>query len=187
MDSGMMITGDIMVRQVSADTLRRVGRIAAFVIFTAIGAQLAARLPYTPVPITMQTLFVVLSGIVLGPRDGFYAMLSYLAAGLAGAPVFAGFSFGPAVIAGPTGGYLLAFPAAALVAGSVIRLLGKGRLSVPVASLSGISLILLAGTLYLAAFTGLSPGSAVSLGITPFLAGAFVKSVIAAVIVGRRN
>ena len=182
-----MITGDRVVPLASADALRRVGRISAFVIFTAIGAQLAVRLPYTPVPVTMQTLFVVLSGVVLGPRDGFYAMILYLVAGLAGAPVFAHFSFGPAVIAGPTGGYLLAFPAAALVAGSIFRLFGRGRLAVLTAALSGTALILVAGTLYLSVFTGLSLGRAVFLGITPFLAGACVKSLGAMVIFGRQK
>ncbi|MBN2184017.1 MAG: biotin transporter BioY [Candidatus Krumholzibacteriota bacterium] len=171
----------------STDVLRRARRIAAFVIFTAVGAQLAVRLPYTPVPVTMQTLFVVLAGIVLGPRDGFYAMISYLVAGLAGAPVFAHFSFGPAVIAGPTGGYLLAFPAAALVAGLIFRSLGRGSLAVLTAALSGTALILVAGTLYLSVFTGLSLSRAVFLGITPFLAGACVKSLGAVVIIGSRK
>ena len=187
MNSGMMITGDRGLPLANVDALRRVGMITAFVLFTAIGAQLAVRLPYTPVPVTMQTLFVVLAGMVLGPRDGFYAMISYLVVGLAGAPVFAHFSFGPAVIAGPTGGYLLAFPVAALVAGSIFRLFGRGRVAVLTAALSGTSLILVAGTLYLSVFTGLSIGRAVFLGITPFLAGACVKSVGAMMIFGRRQ
>ncbi|MDD3642341.1 MAG: biotin transporter BioY, partial [Candidatus Krumholzibacteria bacterium] len=94
----------------TAAAARSAARIAAFVLFTAAGAQLAVRLPWTPVPVTMQTLFVVLAGISLGPRDGFAAMVSYLALGAAGVPVFAGLSFGPAALFGPTGGYLVMFP-----------------------------------------------------------------------------
>jgi hypothetical protein len=110
-----------------AGSLRRVAGIAAFVGFTALAAQFAVRLPYTPVPVTMQTLFVLLAGIVLGPRDGFYAMIAYIAIGVAGAPVFAGLTFGPVVLFGPTGGYLVAFPAAALLAGVLTRSLGGGQ------------------------------------------------------------
>jgi hypothetical protein len=73
----------------------RIARILLFAGFTAVGAQLAVRLPFTPVPLTLQTLFVVMAGLTLGPRDGFYAMASYLGMGLLGAPVFAGFTFGP--------------------------------------------------------------------------------------------
>ncbi|MBN2071019.1 MAG: biotin transporter BioY [Candidatus Krumholzibacteriota bacterium] len=187
MNSVMMVTGENGLSLSTVDTVRRLARIAGFVIFSAIAAQLAVRLPYTPVPVTMQTLFVVLAGIVLGPRDGFYAMISYVALGVAGAPVFAGFSFGPAIIVGPTGGYLMAFPIAALVAGSLSRSLGGGRVAVLASAAVGTSLILLAGTLYLSILTGLSLSMAVSLGITPFLAGAFVKSLSAMVIAGRKR
>ena len=112
-----MVAGNPGLTDRTGDAVNRVAKIMAFTLFTALGAQFAVWLPFTPVPVTMQTLFVVLAGIVLGPRDGFYAMLSYLALGISGAPVFAGLSFGPLVLFGPTGGYLLAFPAAAFLAG----------------------------------------------------------------------
>jgi biotin transport system substrate-specific component len=164
----------------------RLGRIALFVAFTAVGAQLAVRLPFTPVPITVQTLFVVLAGITLGPRDGFYAMVSYLGLGLAGAPVFAGFSLGPAVLLGPTGGYLIAFPAGALVAGALSGTLGGGRFAVFAAAISGLALILAGGTLHLSLVTQLSLAGALSLGALPFAAGELVKALMAVGISGKR-
>jgi len=90
-------------------------------VFAALIAALAI-LPGIPVgplgvPITLQTLGVMLAGIVLGPARGTAAVLLYLVAGLIGLPVFSGFSGGFGVLAGPTAGYLLAFPLAALVAG----------------------------------------------------------------------
>ena len=157
----------------------RVLRILLFVLFAAIGAQLAVRLPFTPVPVTMQTLFVVLAGITLGPRDGFYAMLSYLALGAAGAPVFAGFTFGPAVLFGVTGGYLIAFPAAALISGLIHERFGRQRVSALCAASIGLALILLSGTSYLALLTGLGLARAASLGLVPFLGGEAVKAAIA--------
>ncbi len=171
----------------SDSVLIRAARIAAFAAFTAISAQFAVTLPYTPVPITMQTLFVVLAGVVLGPRDGFYAMITYLAAGAAGAPVFAGLSFGPAILVGPTGGYLLAFPAAALVAGAISSVPGFRILAVTAGVVSGSLLILVMGTLYLSLMTGLSIARTIPLAVTPFIAGDVVKTVIAVVMAGRRQ
>lgn len=161
-------------------------RILLFVLFTSVGAQLAVRLPFTPVPVTMQTLFAVLAGITLGPRDGFYAMLSYLAIGLAGAPVFAHFGFGPAVLFGVTGGYLIAFPVAALCTGIVTERFGGGRISVMLGALSGLIIILVSGTMYFYIITGMDIAGAARLGLYPFVAGEAVKCVIVVVLAGRR-
>ena len=168
-----------------SDRVMRVTRIMLFVAFTAVGAQLAVRLPFTPVPVTLQTLFVVLAGLVLGPRDGFYAMASYLTFGALGAPVFAGFGFGPAVLIGPTGGYLIAFPAAALVSGSVFRVL-SGRSGAFAGAALGSSLILAMGSLHLAFIMHLPLATAFTLGAVPFAAGELVKAAAAAILAGRR-
>lgn len=163
----------------SARALARAARILAFVCFTAIAAQLAVPLPFTPIPVTMQTLFVVLAGLTLGARDGFYALLAYCALGLVGVPVFAGFSFGPAALLGPTGGYLVSFPAAALVSGYLFGRLGGGRVAAFFASLCGMALILASGTLHLGILAGLSFTRAASLGMAPFAAGELMKAVAA--------
>ncbi len=95
--------------------------LSLIAVFAALIAALAI-LPGIPigslgVPITLQTLGVVLAGLVLGPTRGFAAVGLYLVAGLAGLPVFSGFRSGFGVLAGPSAGYLLAFPFAALLAG----------------------------------------------------------------------
>lgn len=171
--------------EISGSSIRAF-RIILFAVFTAVGAQLAVRLPYTPVPITMQTLFVVMSGIVLGPRDGFYSMLAYLGLGLSGAPVFAGFTFGPAVLMGPTAGYLLAFPAAALVGGYLSRLpLGK-MASTFLAVAAGAVIILAAGAAHLSLIMGISLNGALSLAVVPFIFAEAVKCCVALVITASR-
>jgi biotin transport system substrate-specific component len=166
----------------SAGALARAARISAFVCFTAVAAQLAAPLPFTPVPVTMQTLFVVLAGLTLGARDGFYALLAYLAIGFAGAPVFAGFSFGPAALLGPTAGYLVSFPAAALVSGYLFGRLGGSRVAAFFASLCGMALILASGASYLSFVLGLPFAQTASLAILPFIAGDLAKAGLAALL-----
>jgi biotin transport system substrate-specific component len=92
--------------------------ITIFAGLTAIGAQI--EIPHTPVPYTLQTLFVLLAGAFLGKRNGMVSQAMYLLAGIAGVPVFSGFGFGAARLIGPTGGYLMAFPVAAFVVGYLV-------------------------------------------------------------------
>src|SRR6478752_2412993 len=99
--------------------------IAAIVGFAAIlaaAAQVTLPIPGTPVPFSLQPLVVVLAGLMLGPVAGAASMVLYLAAGAAGLPVFAPIGApGVARFFGPTGGYLIAYPAAAFVAGALNR------------------------------------------------------------------
>lgn len=170
----------------TAASAGRAARMAAFVLFTAAGAQLAVYLPWTPVPVTMQTLFVVLAGIALGPRDGLAAMVSYLALGAAGVPLFAGFSFGPAVLFGPTGGYLVMFPAAAALSGAVARS-AAGRRGAFLAALCGSAAILAGGACHLGLIAGRGPGGALAVAVYPFVAGELLKAGLAAALCGRRG
>lgn len=168
--------------------VRRAIAVAAFAIATALGAQVFVPLPLTPVPMTLQTLFVVLAGALLGPRLGAASQVAYLGMGIAGLPVFYGGGFGLAHLLGPTGGYLLAFPVTAWVAGVVARPSGRrdltelGRLFV---GLLAASLVILAGgAAWLAVLSGDASG-ALTLGLVPFLLGDLVKVGLAALIAWR--
>jgi biotin transport system substrate-specific component len=92
-------------------------RIALFTTLTAIGAYVALPLPFTPVPFTLQLLFTLLSGLVLGSKAGALSQIIYVCLGVLGVPVFAGRNAGPGVLVGPTGGYLVGFVVAAYVTG----------------------------------------------------------------------
>lgn len=173
-------------------TARRVIAVTAFVVATALAAQVRVPIPMTPVPLTLQTMLVLLSGALLGARLGAASQLAYLALGIAGAPVFAGGAFGLAYLLGPTGGYLLAFPAAAFVVGALARP-GEGRgmldaLRLVAALAAGSLVMLVSGAAWLAALTGDLAG-AVVLGIMPFLMGDVIKVSLAALIAwrGRRR
>jgi biotin transport system substrate-specific component len=109
---------------IGGNTLVRDGLlVVGFSIFMALCARISIPLAWTPVPITGQTLGLLLTGAILGPRRGALAMLLYLAEGAAGLPVFAGGTFGMARLLGPTGGYLFSYP---LVAGLVGWLAARG-------------------------------------------------------------
>ncbi len=95
----------------------RIAWMTGFALLTAAGAQV--EIPLLPVPITLQTFVVLLSGAVLGARYGAMSQALYLCAGIAGLPVFAGWSAGLLRVLGPTGGYLLSFPLAAMVTGVI--------------------------------------------------------------------
>jgi biotin transport system substrate-specific component len=164
-------------------TMRRVLAIVLFAVLTAVGAALAIRLPGTPVPITMQTLFVSLSGALLGPFAGAASQSLYLLAGALGAPVFSGGSAGVGVLMGPTGGYLLAFPIAAAITGKLAgrpeaRATWLGATRLGVAIFLGTVAIFVGGAAQLTLLTG-DLNLAITSGVLPFVIGDIVKVVAA--------
>ena len=98
------------------DVVRQVGLVIGFSLLNAAAAQIV--IPIGPVPITGQTFAVLLTGALLGSRLGTIAIITYLVEGASGLPFFAGGSFGLAHLIGPTGGYLISFPAAAYITGA---------------------------------------------------------------------
>ncbi|MBS3114084.1 biotin transporter BioY [Candidatus Woesearchaeota archaeon] len=94
---------------------------ALFAALTAAVAWFKIPLPFTPVPITLQTLVVLLSGAMLGAYYGSLSMIIYLILGAIGLPVFAGGASGIGVLFGPTGGYLFSYPVAAFVIGKMLE------------------------------------------------------------------
>jgi len=155
---------------------REVAFAGLFAALTAVGAQVS--IPIGPVPITLQVLFVLLSGLILGPRLGFLSQAVYLVAGAIGLPVFAGFSGGFAYLYGPTGGYLLAFPLAAFVVGWIAPESGEKVSRMLAASLLGVLVIYLLGWLRLGLFLGGDFGKALALGVLPFVPVDVVKAVV---------
>jgi biotin transport system substrate-specific component len=142
-------------------------------------AQLALPLPFTPVPVTGQTLGVLLVGASLGARRGAASMLLYLAQGAAGLPFFAGGTGGWPVLAGPTGGYLIGCVFAAYAVGWLAERGFDRRffLAVP-AFVLGECVVFVFGVPWLARFVGAE--RALAAGFWPFLPGTIVKAVVAA-------
>ena len=158
-------------------TGNRVLALAITVLLTTLGAYAEVSLPGSLVPVTLQSMIVILSGVLLGPTLGAAAMISYIAIGAAGIPVFAGGGAGPGHLFGPTGGFLMSFPAAAAAAGLVAGPARRGATGALrlLAGLALGSLVVFAGGVpYLAIFTG-SVERAIALGFTPFLLGSVLK------------
>jgi len=155
--------------------------VVAFAALTALGAFVRIPLPFTPVPITLQTLFVNLAGAVLGPALGPAAEVLYVGLGVAGLPVFAGATAGLGRLAGPTGGYLIAFMIVPLVVGRLIRLRANpGLCWIALCMLCGSAITFTLGATQLALFLGTGPADALWKGVIPFLPGDAIKIAAAA-------
>lgn len=161
----------------------RAAGIAAFVILTAIGALVRIPLPFTPVPITLQTFFVLASGIYLGGRDGALSQVLYVALGAAGLPLFAGES-GLGHALGPTGGFLLAFPIAAWLVGRSLRP-GERLVRAAMVLVAADAVIFVLGASWLAIAMGVGPERALELAVLPFLPGTVIKTGAALALVVR--
>ncbi|MDZ7845151.1 MAG: biotin transporter BioY [Anaerolineales bacterium] len=147
-------------------------------LLLSVSAQFTFQLPFTPVPITAQTLAVFLIAALLGKKRGTAAVGLYLAQGAAGLPVFAGGRAGVPVLLGPTGGYLLGFLAAAyLIGGLVERGWDQTFVSSALSLTLGNSLIYLFGLTWLG--LSLNLRDALFAGLYPFLIGDLLKILIA--------
>lgn len=160
--------------------------VVGFAAMMAVGAQIAIPIPGTPVPFTLQPLAVVLAGLCLGPAAGAASMALYLLIGALGAPVFSPIG-APGVLRliGPTGGYLLAAPAAAAIAGLIARRFPAfgGRV---LAAFLGIATLYLGGVAQLELLTG-SLERAAAMGTVPFVLADLGKVLVAAVISSTRT
>lgn len=154
---------------------RRTSRLALMTAVLCIVAPL--ELPVGLVPVTLQTFFVALTGAVLGPWDGFIAVIAYLLLGAVGLPVFAGWTGGIGMFPGATGGFLLGFPLLSLFCG-----LGKGRSPAlqTVLSLIGLIAMDLIGTIHLMNVAGMDVFAALIAGVWPFL----IKDIACIVLAG---
>ncbi|MCK4529996.1 MAG: biotin transporter BioY [Candidatus Marinimicrobia bacterium] len=135
-------------------------------------------IPLLPVPVTGQTLGVLLTGIMLGRKRAVTAMITYIAMGVIGFPVFANGAFGMATLIGPTGGYLLGFIPAAYIMGFLGEKGWYKHVATALLSLIiGHTIVFAFGLLWLANFAGWS--NVLAIGLIPFLPGAAIKTLIA--------
>ncbi len=166
--------------------------IATAVLFAALtGLGAMIRIPLSPVPVTMQLFFVILSGLVLGPFWGMVSQAVYLLMGFCGAPFFAAPPHaGPLVLFGPTGGYLWGFILAAGCTGWISRNLSgrgwrrlPGKLSVPLACLAGLAAVYACGATWLGTWLSMQGKNAAlawRLGVKPFILVDLAKAAAAA-------
>jgi biotin transport system substrate-specific component len=156
--------------------------VVGFACLTAAAAHLAVPVPGSPVPITLQTLFVLLAGMTLGPRLGAMSMGFYLLLGLTGYHVFAAPFWGQGNVLGPTGGYLVGFVLAQPVIGALARR-GEERRgqwsNLVTAALAGDVVIFAAGLIWLQVWMQTGPAQTLAMGFWPFVPGLILKTAAA--------
>jgi biotin transport system substrate-specific component len=169
----------------------RIGSMLFITALTAAAAQVSIPLPFTDVPFTFQPMIVLLGGLALGSRLGLASQVLYLAAGVAGLPVFAA---SPALppgllrLLGPTGGYLMSYPLAAFAAGYLAqRGFDRRYVTSFLAMLAGLLVIYVCGATWLGLFARTAPGrppvgvpTALALGVYPFVVADLMKLLVAA-------
>jgi biotin transport system substrate-specific component len=184
----------IATRRDSATWLIRAASVLFIAALTAAAAQISVPLPFTAVPFTFQPMIVLLGGLALGARLGATSQVLYLAAGIAGLPVFAAsitLPPGALRLLGPTGGYLMAYPFAVFVVGYLAeRGFDRRYLTSVVAMLAGLIVVYACGVTWLGLFARTATGSAATglraafmTGVVPFVLADIIKLLLAAAIV----
>ena len=165
-------------------TAERVGAVLFVTILTAVAAQISVPLPFTPVPFTFQPMVVLVGAAALGARLGAASQVLYLALGLAGLPVFAAspvLAQGAARLFGPTGGYLMAYPLAAFVAGALAeRGFDRRYLTAVLAMTCGLAVVFVGGVSWLAFAQARGLSAALAAGFYPFILADVIKLLLAA-------
>ena len=163
------------------DFVRQVGLVIGFSLLTALSAQIV--IPIGPVPITGQTFAVLLTGALLGSRLGAITMIVYLLEGAVGLPFFSGGHGGILHLMGPTGGYLVAFPAGAFITGAFAEH-GWDRkfLTAAAAMAIGSIVIMLSGWLWFSLVMKTSPAITLFATVLKFIPGDIIKISLAAAV-----
>lgn len=174
------MTASSMALANGANTLRMTVFAALMAALTAAGAYMAV--PLGPVPIVLQNMFVLLTGVLLGSRWGLASVAVYLLAGVCGLPVFAGGTGGLGRILGPTGGYLLGYLPVVFLVGAITERLPKRAAWDVTAMVLGALVIYACGVPWLKAVTGMAWSKALAAGVLPFLPGDALKIAAAALI-----
>jgi biotin transport system substrate-specific component len=168
------------------DRVRKLVYAALFSALTAVSAWIT--IPLFPVPVTLQTFFVILSGGVLGAYFGALSMAVYLLIGFIGLPVFSRGQSGLGVLAGPTGGYLIGFVLCAIVVGLIVKMRGSpGFLWYLLAMAAGTLVIYACGIAQLSLVLHMPLDKAFIVGVLPFVPGDMVKAILAAFVAKKLN
>ena len=163
------------------DFVRQVGLVMGFSLLTALSAQVV--IPVGPIPITGQTFAVLLTGALLGSRLGAITMIVYLLEGASGLPFFSGGHGGIAHLLGPTGGYLVAFPAAAFITGAFAEHEWDRKFLTAAAAMAiGSLVIMLSGWLWFSLVMRTSPALTLFNTVLKFIPGDLIKISLAAAV-----
>ncbi len=156
--------------------------VALFAALISVASFIAIPIPFSAVPVTMQTFMIMVIGLLFKPKEAGLSVLLYLIIGALGLPVFAGGTGGFGVLAGPTGGFLISFVFAAIV----ISVLKGKEVSIPrmaiATAVGGMLVVYAIGTPWLAFVLGLDMQTAMGAAMLPFLVGDVAKVILAVLV-----
>ena len=178
----------ILTKQLIKSNSLTVNLVIAFSgsLLLALLARLTVPIPFSPVPITGQTFGILFLGAVLGSRIGTFSVIMYIFQGLIGLPVFAGGTMGLLYLLGPTGGYLIGFIPAVYIVGYLSEHGSKNSFTFTFLTMViGTIIIFIFGISWLTVTAGL--GTAISIGLYPYIPGAIIKIILATITVYSTN
>ena len=178
--SATAVSGVVVDSWAAKSRVRNAALVVGLTAFTALSAQVAIPLPFTPVPLTLQTFAVLVGAAALGAERAVLAQVLYITLAVAGAPVLAGGAGGREEVIGATGGYLIGFVVASYVVGRISAAGASTKTSTTALSYVAGSLVIYSlGAPWLAYVTGNSMAWAIANGVLPFLIGDAIKAVAA--------
>ena len=166
----------------SAFTTKRMVESALITAVICILAPFAIPIPVSPVPISLTNLVIYIAVFILSWNDALFSYIIYLLLGIAGLPVFSGFTGGLEKLAGPTGGYLIGFIFMTIIAGIGTNKFGGKKLPAVLGMVLGLAVAYIFGTAWLAYQMHISFMAGLSVGVLPYLAGDAVKIIIAMIV-----
>ena len=165
--------------------------MALFASLTGVLSFIYIPIPFSPVPVTAQTVSPMLAGVLLGPKKAAMSQLVYIFLGVVGLPVFAGFRSGPAVLFGESGGYLVGFVIGSYIIGLMYQLLNKRCSRIISSTLSiiagGVFVVYFFGVLWLVFVLELGLIEGIMAGVVPYLIGDVFKIIGAVILVESLN
>ena len=178
--SATAVSGVVVDSWAAKSLVRNAVLVLGLTALTVASAYASIPLPFTPVPLTLQTFAVLAGAAALGAERAVLAQVLYITLAVAGLPVLAGGASGREVVIGETGGYLLGFVIASYVVGRISAAGASTKTSTTALSYVAGSLVIYAlGAPWLAYVLGLSMSEAIAAGVIPFLIGDAIKAVAA--------
>ena len=168
----------------SGEKTARLVLTAVFAALTAVMAWISFPLPFTQVPISLSTLGVGLAGGLLGKKYGPLAMVCYVLLGAVGVPVFAEFTAGAGILAGPTGGYIIGYIFFAFLTGLITEK-GEGALWITLGVIAGLLVCYALGTLWFMVSTGTGLIPSLGMCVIPFIPGDILKTIVTVLLILR--
>lgn len=168
-----------MERSINREKAKQITKVAICMALLCVSSYISIPIPFSPAPITAQTIIINLIAIILIPKEAFFALAGYLLIGIIGVPVFSGGQAGIGKILGPSGGYLIGYLIAAVLMSFIFQKVKRSFAScAAITMIVGIPVIYLCGLVTMRLYVGSSLWTLISASVIPFLPGDICKCIV---------